>query len=132
MQDIMYRLVSRLSVCVLFFVSVCGRLHLLLISQITLRQLLYQLGFALLVGGILIIIYRLSDRPMGIGDVLLLTAEAINYNLNQYILVVLTAFLTCAAVSAAGMAFGKWKMHDTLPFAPFLCFGIVADLLFKW
>ncbi len=76
-------------------------------------------------------IYRLSDRSMGVGDVLLLTVEAINYSLNQYILVVLTAFLTCAVVSLAGMVCGKWKKHDTLPFAPFLCFGIVADLLFQ-
>lgn len=97
----------------------------------------YYFGFmisavqgALVLGGMMLFVYLLSNGGMGEGDVKLAAVLGFWLRAEQGLSCLLLAFIGGAAIGVILLLFKKVKSRQPLPFGPFLCFA--AMLCYFW
>lgn len=95
------------------------------------RELSYVEAYSagILIFALLVMIYFLSKKNIGLGDVKLCACIAPYLGMEKSLTMLLLAMVLCGAAAGLLLAFGKVKRNMELPFAPF---AAVAVLMVLW
>jgi Flp pilus assembly protein protease CpaA len=86
------------------------------------------LGF-LLGGGMMLIVYILSRKGLGAGDVKFMAVAGLYVSYGQVLMVMFIGGVLCLLTALVLMVMKKLKLKDSLPLVPFLYVGIAVVLL---
>jgi len=85
--------------------------------QLRAVTLLVNIG---IIGAILMVIYFLSKKALGLGDIKLIALMGLYITLSEVFAVAFIAFILSGVLSGLLLLFGKVKKDSSIPFAPFL------------
>jgi prepilin signal peptidase PulO-like enzyme (type II secretory pathway) len=109
------------------------RIPLMLLSSIiewSLTIVLYSTSGAFIIGLLFIIIYYVSRRSLGAGDVKLSFVLGLSLTLTNIFNAVFYGLIICALFAVVCLAAKKMKRKDFIPLGPFLFIGtLIAYLL---
>jgi len=118
---------SLIPTTIVFFASLAALIYdFLLLSPTQFLNHVLSAFFAAFAFLILVVVTR--RRGMGEGDVVLAFLMGMILGPEKTVLAVFTAFFSGAVVSLLLIAFGKKRFGQTVPFAPFLIFGLLTAL----
>ena len=80
---------------------------------------------ACILGGVLMLIHKLTHKQLGMGDIKLVVVLTVYKGMQYILLSLFYAFVMCSIVATMGMLLKQLTKKDNLPFAPFLVGGMV-------